>query len=171
MNILYERIHFLCSERGITVATMCKEVSISRGNISDLKAERIKSLSAESLNKIAKYFDITLDFLLTGNEFGVRMVDDWPDEVQRMWQDAADDSERRKILKNYGVTPFNMGSLPSLFGERHTQEQVSTPADEFRRKLNEEIDKLGKEEQRALLEMVYILRRSSQRLTQGELDG
>ena len=47
---------------------MCADLGISRGNISDLKMGRIESLSADKLAKIATYFKVSVDYLLTGEE-------------------------------------------------------------------------------------------------------
>ena len=68
MNNLYERIFSLCSENGIKPGKMCTDLGISRGNISDLKMGRIESLSADKLAKIATYFKVSVDYLLTGTE-------------------------------------------------------------------------------------------------------
>lgn len=68
MNKLYERIAALCSEKGIKPGKMCTDLGISRGNISDLKMGRIESLSADKLSKIAVYFNVSVDYLLTGEE-------------------------------------------------------------------------------------------------------
>ena len=68
MNNLYERIFSLCSENGIKPGKMCTDLGISRGNISDLKMGRIESLSADKLAKIATYFKVSVDYLLTGEE-------------------------------------------------------------------------------------------------------
>ena len=46
---------------------MCNELGISRGAITDLKAGRKQSLSADTLSKIAAYFGVSVDHLL-GNE-------------------------------------------------------------------------------------------------------
>ena len=64
MNNLYETIMHLCEDKGIKPGRMCVDIKISKGNISDLKMGRIKSLSAESLSKIANYFGVTVDYLL-----------------------------------------------------------------------------------------------------------
>lgn len=49
------------------MTTMCREASVPRGNLSDLKMGRSEILSTKNLNKIANYFDVSVDFLL-GNE-------------------------------------------------------------------------------------------------------
>lgn len=61
---LYERIDALCREKGVSKGKMCSDIGISQGAISDLKVGRKKSLSAQSLAKIAKYFGTTITYLL-----------------------------------------------------------------------------------------------------------
>ena len=67
MLILYYRISELCASRKITIGKMCTELSISRGIFTDLKMGRSKSLSSDKLQKIADYFNVSIDYLL-GNE-------------------------------------------------------------------------------------------------------
>lgn len=64
MADLYKRIEALCKERGISITKMCTESGVSRGTIGDLGHGKTKSLSAKTLNLLAKYFDVTVDFLL-----------------------------------------------------------------------------------------------------------
>ena len=64
MSELYKRIEELCKERKVTITTMCKESGASRASLSDLKMGRKQGLSADTLNKIAKYFSVSVDYLL-----------------------------------------------------------------------------------------------------------
>lgn len=64
MSDLYNRIYALCQGKGITIGRMCKELGISRGNLTELKMERIKTLKPENLTKISGYFGVTVDYLL-----------------------------------------------------------------------------------------------------------
>lgn len=64
MDVLYKTIENLCRNKNVTVTTMCKESGVPRSALSDFKAGRIKSLSADKLQKIAKYFDVSVDYLL-----------------------------------------------------------------------------------------------------------
>ena len=64
MGGLYERISLLCDKRGITIYKMCKEIGIRGSVLSDLNCGRKKSLSAETLSKIANYLEVTVDNLL-----------------------------------------------------------------------------------------------------------
>lgn len=64
MSELYNRISDLCQNHGISVGKMCNQLGISRGNLTELKKERIKTLRTENLTKIAGYFDVSVDYLL-----------------------------------------------------------------------------------------------------------
>lgn len=67
MSDLYNAIETLCVKKGITITTLCKESGASRGSLTDLKMGRKQSLSADTLSKIAGYFNVSVDYLL-GNE-------------------------------------------------------------------------------------------------------
>ena len=47
---------------------MCSGAKVSRASLTDLKMGRKQSLSSETLIKIAKYFNVTTDYLLTGEK-------------------------------------------------------------------------------------------------------
>ena len=68
MADLYENISTLCQNHGITGGRLCTELGFSRSTLSDLKAGRINSLSSQKLQKIADYFSVSVDTLLTGEE-------------------------------------------------------------------------------------------------------
>lgn len=61
---IHSRIYTLCAQQGITPGKMCAELGISRGIISDLKAGRKKDLAATTAYKIAKYFGVSVGYLL-----------------------------------------------------------------------------------------------------------
>lgn len=68
MSDLYSNIHALCEKEGIKDGTLCGNIGIRRSFLSELKAGRTKSLSTEVLSKIATYFNVSVDYLLTGNQ-------------------------------------------------------------------------------------------------------
>ena len=61
---LYERLNNLCNEKGIKGARMCTDLNISKSLMTDLKMGRKKSLSAETAQKIAGYFGVSVGYLL-----------------------------------------------------------------------------------------------------------
>lgn len=68
MSTLYENIKALCDERGIKPGKMCVETHISKGLITDLKMGRKKTVHAETAKKIADYFGVSVERVLTGAE-------------------------------------------------------------------------------------------------------
>lgn len=68
MSDLYSNIHALCEKEGIKDGTLCANIGIRRSFLSELKSGRTKSLSAEVLSKIAAYFNVSVDYLLNGEQ-------------------------------------------------------------------------------------------------------
>ena len=64
MENLYENIEKLCVQRGIRPGRLCNDLGLSRGLITDLKMGRKKTLNAETAQKIAGYFGISVGQLL-----------------------------------------------------------------------------------------------------------
>ncbi len=81
---MHNKIQFLCEQNGIKVAQLCKETGITKSTISDLKNGRTKTLSTQTLKKIANYFNVTLDFF-----------DNTNDEVENVRDELF---EKRKLL-------------------------------------------------------------------------
>ena len=59
----YETIKMLCKESGIAITALEKELGFGRGSIGKL---RNSQTSAERLQKIADYFNVTVDYLVNG---------------------------------------------------------------------------------------------------------
>lgn len=68
MVTLYERLNFLCKERGIKGAQMCRDLGMSKSLMTDLKSGRKKGVNAETAQKIASYFDVSVGYLLGEEE-------------------------------------------------------------------------------------------------------
>lgn len=68
MWTLYESILSLCKERGIKGGKMCVDLGLSKSLMTDLKSGRKKSITAETAQKIADYFSVSVDRVLNGPE-------------------------------------------------------------------------------------------------------
>lgn len=68
MENLYDRIIALCEANNIKPGRLCSELGFSRGLITDLKMGRKKGVSAETAQKIASYFHVTVGYLLGQQE-------------------------------------------------------------------------------------------------------
>ena len=64
MADMYSKIEQLCKENNTNITAMCRLLDISRSTLSELKAGRTKTLSAEYTTKIASYFHVSADYLL-----------------------------------------------------------------------------------------------------------
>ncbi len=70
MDSLYDSILSLCDRNGIRPGRLCDELGLSRGLITDLKMGRKKSVNAETAQKIAAYFGVSVGYLLGQEESG-----------------------------------------------------------------------------------------------------
>lgn len=86
---LYTKIETLCKDRGTNITAMCKGAGISRAPLTELKMGRTKTLSIETLSKIAAYFDVSLDYLLGNESKSDTVTDDPSDEMLQMVKDIA----------------------------------------------------------------------------------
>ncbi len=75
MYNLYNRIEDLCNKKEIKVGKLCKEIGITQGVLTDLKMGRTKHLSIPTLEKIAEYFGIAVDELLSQQKKADNAVD------------------------------------------------------------------------------------------------
>ena len=64
MGNLYETIQNLCDQKGIKPGRVCDDLGLSRGLITDLKMGRKKGVSAETAQRLASYFGVTVAYLL-----------------------------------------------------------------------------------------------------------
>ena len=64
MVTLYERLSELCEKKGIKGGRMCTELGFSKSLMTDLKMGRKKSVSAETAQKLASYFCVSVGYLL-----------------------------------------------------------------------------------------------------------
>jgi len=64
---IYERIESLIKSKALTKKEFCQELGISTGNLGDWKRGK-SSPGTNKLIDIAAYFDVSLDWLMTGRE-------------------------------------------------------------------------------------------------------
>lgn len=83
MASLYENIREACIAKGITPSAMCLELGMSKSTMSDLKSGRKKSLSTETLHRIASFLNVSADYLLTGKGPEQKQASDLSEEDER----------------------------------------------------------------------------------------
>ena len=74
MDNLYQRIEALCAQKGIRPGRVCDELGLSRGLMTDLKMGRKKGVNAQTAQKIAAFFGVSVGYLL-GQEESVQSSD------------------------------------------------------------------------------------------------
>lgn len=89
MSNLYKRIATLCEEKKIKGATLCSEIGISKGLLTDLKMGRRTGVSAVTAQKIASYFGVSVGYLL-----GEEDKKEQPTEMDGL-------SEKKKLLMDF----------------------------------------------------------------------
>jgi transcriptional regulator with XRE-family HTH domain len=64
MDNLFTRIESLCTQKHIRPGRLCDELGLSRSLMTDLKMGRKKTVNAETAQKIAEFFGVSVGFLL-----------------------------------------------------------------------------------------------------------
>ena len=68
MENLFTCIESLCEKKGIRPGRLCDELGLSRGLMTDLKMGRKKTVNAETAQKIAGFFGVSVGYLLGQEE-------------------------------------------------------------------------------------------------------
>lgn len=88
---MYEIFAKLCQKNGVTPYRVCKETGLTTATISNWKAGRYVP-KQDKLKKIADYFGVTVDYLMTGN--GDEPKEKNPELTARDRRDIAKDLDR-----------------------------------------------------------------------------
>ena len=103
---MYEVFENLCELNNVTPYRVCKETGITTATISNWKAGRYVP-KQDKMKKIADYFGVTVDYLMTGEEdTGVEGTKDIAKEKRIREYD--------RILLDMGLTPEDLESLIDL---------------------------------------------------------
>lgn len=88
---MYEIFELLCRKNGVTPYRVCKETGLTTATISNWKAGRYVP-KADKMQKIADYFGVSIEYLMTGKENAV--TEKVPELTSR------DERDIEKILNN-----------------------------------------------------------------------
>ena len=95
---LYVRIKELCEKKGVRGATMSREIGLSPNLMTELKSGRKKGLSAKSAEKIARYFGVSVAYLLGEEEPPVPSLVNGDPELTDYLQQLSERSEMRMLF-------------------------------------------------------------------------
>lgn len=94
---MYEIFELLLGKFGISAYKFCKDTGISQSTISTWKAK--KSLIGSELGtKIADYFDVSLEYLMTGKEKENGETYYLNDETRKIAQEVFESKELRMLM-------------------------------------------------------------------------
>ena len=68
MGTLYENITSLCTENGIKGGKMCVDLGISKSLMTKLRDNPARQITSETAKKIADYFGVSVERVLTGEK-------------------------------------------------------------------------------------------------------
>lgn len=98
MNEMYNRIESLCKEHGINITRMCKEASVTRALLTELKMGRTETLTAKTLSKIAAYFNVSVDYLIGNEQKEKAAIDVVDDDLQEYLDELRSRPEKRMLF-------------------------------------------------------------------------
>ncbi len=105
----------LLEERGVTSAAVAKATGISAATLSEWRKGKYVP-KAEKLQKVADYFGVPVDYLMTGNardESGRTYYID--DQTAQLAQELMDNKELRILMDaSRDLTPENVAALAAL---------------------------------------------------------
>ena len=76
MATLYERLNSLCEQKGVKGGRMCTELGFSKSLMTDLKSGRKKGVNAETAQKLASYFGVSVGYLLGEEDKKIEPTED-----------------------------------------------------------------------------------------------
>lgn len=108
---MYKIFEELCKENGVTPYRVCKETGITTATISNWKAGRYTP-KADKMQKIADYFGVSLEYLMTGEKQTVSMRSQKSAESELT---ARDERDIANDLKNIMEKLSNEEAGPASF--------------------------------------------------------
>ena len=114
MDNLYNRIHSLVLDKGMTDGSACAAVGLPRSTLGSLKTGKTKSLSQKNLKLFAELFKVSVDSLLNEEN----SVDDLAAGVQLAVYDG----------QQYEQVPEDIKQLAAAFALAKKQQDYKNPA-------------------------------------------
>ena len=93
--LTYETIKKLCKDNGVTVTGLEKELGISRGSLCKVNTNKP---SMEKVQKIADYFNVSVEYLMGGEEKEDSPVYYTKEETAKLAQEMFEDEDMRSLF-------------------------------------------------------------------------
>lgn len=118
MSELYENISMLLREKGVSGYKMCKDIGIRPSILSDLKSGRKQGLHTETAEKIANYFDVSVNYLVNAKEW---------DSIIEKQNDGGENSFSSKMIAHGFVKNLEYRKDGYAWKRADQKEKSSTP--------------------------------------------
>lgn len=93
---MYEIFEKLLEKKGVTAYRVSKETGVGRSTFTDWKLGRSEP-KGKKLEKIAEYFGVSVDYLMTGKE----TIDKFSDENAKLVAKIRNDENLNSIINTY----------------------------------------------------------------------
>lgn len=112
---IFQRLEELCRKNNTNITALCKEITGSSGNLATWKKDNIRP---HWLIEICRKFNVTADFILTGNSPSTnRFFNNSKDqELMTLWQQLSENDKQEildimliKLRRNQKLSEKNMG--------------------------------------------------------------
>ncbi|MCP1311302.1 helix-turn-helix domain-containing protein [Paenibacillus tyrfis] len=97
---IVERIEYLIEANNIPKSDFLKEMGISSGNMGDWKSER-STPNIHKLVRVAEYFKVTLDWLVTGKDRHVKEDDLLGEKLQSVGSVQELSEDEKAFIREY----------------------------------------------------------------------
>lgn len=82
---MYERFQELCRQKGISISQACKEIGIKPSAATNWKT-RGGTATVETCQKIADYFHVSIDYIMTGEIPSLKKPETPPDKATELYE-------------------------------------------------------------------------------------
>lgn len=93
--LTYETIKKLCKENGVTVTKLEREIKIAKGSLCKVNTNKP---SMEKVQKIADYFNVSVDYLMGAEEKEDSPVYYTNEETAKLAQEMFEDEDMRSLF-------------------------------------------------------------------------
>lgn len=82
---MYERFKKLCEQKGISISQACKEIGLQPSAATNWKT-RGGTATVETCQRIADYFGVTVDYIMTGEIPSLKKPETPPDKATELYE-------------------------------------------------------------------------------------
>ena len=98
---LYKLISDLCEQKGVSGGKMCADIGVSRSFMTELKKGRAKTITFATAQKLADYFNVSVDYFDPEKEKTPDAVAPRDEKYNEIIEFANETDEHREVMEAY----------------------------------------------------------------------